>query len=553
MAGAPPSHMVAIDLVGGGVKVTARRVVFVVGDDARPRLPPSIDPSRLLRRLKAGQLDESPVHISADVLEVQQSRDGHDAAYVCRGGVVLTRGQQLRATAPTLTVDARTHEASSGPCKLQWAPARSLPQGWAAAMVARGLTRSRAAAASCRIDLRTGDWTCHDVDARLQRSWSKGAAAAPAAALVHADRLALSFAGAAGLRVSGDGSEWLPGPSHGNPPLGASRLQVLTRGKEALDSLRQARRTALETTLSRRAAPSATPAPPLPPPAPSLSAPSSLASPPRRVRSLCARLSPSARSVALRLPIPMPELRAASGVAPRVRLSASARVRLPVATRSTTSASHATVRARWDARRGASSSLTVRSLRDTTTATTTAPRATSRAETPSDALATTVMARELVLGRYASSRAASLGPLPSSISVPATPIPTSMPASPRSTGPRSSTTSPHGPAEARSGPLDRFMWRVRLPVGPRNAQLASLSCTHAMQVRCGQCPIGGTHNTSSTAMFSRNVLTHAGVYSHPRLLDFPRHDAPEWMERALPKLVWGVPRPRAFSRTSGPA
>ena len=62
-----------------------------------------------------------------DVLEVQQSRDGHDAAYVCRGGVVLTRGQQLRATAPTLTVDARTHEASSGPPVM---PPCDAPAGW---------------------------------------------------------------------------------------------------------------------------------------------------------------------------------------------------------------------------------------------------------------------------------------------------------------------------------------------------------------------------------------------------------------------------------------
>ena len=473
-----PAHkeMVALDL-GGNARVSARRVVFVVGDDARPHLLPSVDPSRLLRRLKAGQLDESPVHISTDVLEVQQSRDGQDAAYVCRGAVVLTRGQQLRATAPMLTVDARTQQASSGPCKLQWAPARSLPRGWAAAMVARGLTRSRAVAASCRIDLRTGDWMCHDVDARLQSSWSKGTAAAPATDRVHADRLALSFAGAAGLRVSGDDSEWLPAPPHGGPSLGQARLPLMARGREALESLRKAHQTGPQPSPSRRSKPGVASAPQLPlPAAPGLSPPQ------RTVRSLCARQSPSARSVALRLPIPTPELRMASEVAPRVRLSASARVRLPVSARSMTSASHATVRTRWDARRGAASTLTVRSLLRGATTETTTP------ETPGDALATADMARELVLGRYTSSRIASLGPLPSSISVPATPILTGTPASPPSTVHRLSTTSAHEPTPVRSGPLDRFMWRVRLPVGPRNAQLASLSCTHAVQVRCRRLP-----------------------------------------------------------------
>ena len=216
---------------------------------------------------------------------------------------------------------------------------------------------------------------CHDVDARLQSSWSKGRPH-PCHRSRHADRLALSFA-AAGLRVSGDDSNGcllrhtaaLPWPS-ATPAHGARQ--------EVSESLAKAHQTARQ--LSPAAAPRRA----------SLLRRSYLC---RRHRGFLHRSAPfgaCAHAESVGAPVALACLfRRQSSDGSEVATGApSASARVPADLRPQHDVSEPRHRPpRWDARRGAASTLTVRSLlRGAMTATTTP-------ETPGDALATADMAR----------------------------------------------------------------------------------------------------------------------------------------------------------------
>ena len=146
---------VALDV--RGVRLVARRVSVVISDDSRART------LSLHRRRAADTL--GPLLIKADVLELQQSRDGRDIAYVCRGRVDVQRGS-LRATTGVLTMDASAQTVQLGPCRLGWGPSAG-PQRWTLAGLAQIARRSRVSAKSCQVSLGTGDVLCGGVRAYL--------------------------------------------------------------------------------------------------------------------------------------------------------------------------------------------------------------------------------------------------------------------------------------------------------------------------------------------------------------------------------------------------
>ena len=204
---------VALDV--RGVRLVARRVSVVISDDSRART------LSLHRRRAADTL--GPLLIKADVLELQQSRDGRDIAYVCRGRVEVQRGS-LRATTGVLTMDASAQTVQLGPCRLGWGPSAG-PQRWTLAGLAQIARRSRVSAKSCQVSLGTGDVLCGGVRAYLPSygcsEWDGGKNR------IRADELSLRFpAGGPAMppRVEASGFTWLLQPSPpANSPVLAER------------------------------------------------------------------------------------------------------------------------------------------------------------------------------------------------------------------------------------------------------------------------------------------------------------------------------------------
>ena len=480
----PASRMrdgpVALDL--HGVRLVARRVSVIISDD--DRVPADRAHALSLQHRQRAAATLGPPLIKADVLELQQSRDGRDIAYVCRGRVEVQRGS-LRATTGVLTMDASAQTVLLGPCRLGWGPSAG-PQQWALAGLAQIARRSRVSAKSCQVSLGTGDVLCGDVRAYLPSyacsEWDDGKNR------IRADELSLRFPAdgpAMPSRVEASGFTWLlqSSPPANSPPLderspaglggavhkaggvralGFGKARWLRHNERSAAPWADRRSPELADTVTRTAD-----LEPLPKPAVTTSAA------PESVRRLTVRTAPTGHSIALRVPILSTRTLVPARQSPAVRAAVSVRVRVPRAANGP--AASAALRAKWGGARGDSLVATggLHLLREQNHAApaskaTKATKAAKATKARVAATATTTpsaMARELVLGRTTSSREASLGPLP-------------MPAG--SAGGVSLGTDAvheaveHTHAASASSPrsiLERFKWRVQLPVGDHRMTL----------------------------------------------------------------------------------
>lgn len=485
-----------------GVRLVARRVSVVISDDSRART------LYLHRRRAADTL--GPLLIKADVLELQQSRDGRDIAYVCRGRVEVQRGS-LRATTGVLTMDASAQTVQLGPCQLGWGPSAG-PQRWTLAGLAQIARRSRVSAKSCQVSLGTGDVLCGGVRAYLPSygcsEWDGGKNR------IRADELSLRFpAGGPAMppRVEASGFTWLlqPSPPANSPllaerspagldhntgrvrALGFGKARWLLHNQRPAASWAGCRSPGLANTVVRAAD-----LEPLPKPAVTTSA----------VRRLTVRTASTGHSIALRVPVLSTRTLVLARQPPAVRAAVSVRVRVPRAPNGP--AASAALRAKWGGGRSASVVATggLHLLREQNHAApaSKATKATKATEAKVAATATatpSAMARELVLGCTTSSRDASLGPLP-------------MPVA--SAGGGSLGTDAvheeveHTHAASASSPrsiLERFTWRVQLPVGE-----------HRMVLDGTQVRLGASVRPESSVVCSLIPLLHrsgcALVYGH---------------------------------------
>lgn len=500
---------VALDV--HGVRLVARRVSVIISDDDRVPTERALTLSHQHRRRAAATL--GPPLIKADMLELQQSRDGRDIAYVCRGRVEVQRGS-LRATTGVLTMDASAQTVLLGPCRLGWGPSAG-PQQWSLAGLAQIARRSRVSAKSCQVSLGTGDVRCGGVRAYLPSygcsEWDDGKNR------IRADELSLRFpAGGPAMppRVEASGFTWLLQPSSpaNSPflaersPAGLGRAVHKAGGVRALGLFGKARwllhnewsaaswagrrSPRLANTVTRT-----NDLEPLPKPAVTTSAA------PNSVRRLTVRSAPAGHSIALRVPILGTRTLVPARQSPAVRAAVSVRVRVPRAANGP--AASAALRAKWGGARSASLVATgglhlLRKQKHSAPAS----KATKATEARVAATATTTpsaMARELVLGT--SSREASLGPLP-------------MPVG--SAGGVSLGTDAvheaveHTHATSASSPpsiLERFTWRVQLPVGNHRMTL------DGTQVRLERaCALGELVVCSPLSLLHRSGC--ALVYGH---------------------------------------
>ena len=460
---------VALDV--HGMRVMARRVTVVISDDGRVSTDGATPISRQDRRRAAAL---GPPLIKADVLELQQSRDGRDHAYVCRGRVEIQRGS-MRATTSALTMDVSAHTMLLGPCRLGWGPTAG-PHRWTLAGLAQIARRSRVSAKSCRVSLRTGDVLCGDARAYLPgyacSEWDHGTNR------IRADELSLRFPASGPTmspRVEASGFTWLPRSSPpANSPHPAERTSAglgraghkaggagalgLDKARWSLHNERPAaswvahRLPGLAGSVTNTADLEELPKP----------AVRKSAAPHGSARRLTVRTAPTGRSIALRVPLLSTRTAVSARLSPAVRAVVSVRVRVPRAANG--QAASAALRAKWGGARGASLVATggLHLLREHTpavpdfkvakaTKAAAARIAATAASTPS------AMARELVLGRTTSFREASLGPLPMSVG----------PAGGASLGADAVTTSASSPRSV----LERFKWRVQLPVGDHRMTL----------------------------------------------------------------------------------
>jgi hypothetical protein len=532
---------VALDV--HGVRLVARRVSIIISDDDRVHRAHTL--SLQHRRRAAATL--GPPLIKADVLELQQSRDGRDIAYVCRGRVEVQRGS-LRATTGVLTMDASAQTVLLGPCRLAWGPSAG-PTQWTFAGLAQIARRSRVSAKSCQVSLGTGDVLCGGVRAYLPSygcsEWDDSKNR------IRADELSLRFpAGGPAMppRVEASGFKWLLQPSSpASSPLLAERspaglggavhkaggVRALGFGKARwlLHSERSAapwagrRSPRLASTVTRTVDLESLPKP----------AVTTSAAPNCRTRRLTVRTAPTGHSIALRAPILSSRTLVPARQSPAVRAAVSVRVRVPRAANGP--AASAALRAKWGGARSASLVATggLHLLREQNhaapaskaTKATKAPKATKPTEARVAATATTTpsaMARELVLGRTTSSREASLGPLP-------------MPAG--SAGGVSLDTDAvheaveHTHAISASSPrsiLERFAWRVQLPVGDHRMTLDGTqvrlerACAPGELVLCS--PISLLHRSGCALVYGHlgrpfSAVAPAALRSKSRALAVP--------------------------------
>ena len=418
---------VALDI--HGVRLVARRVSVGISDDDRVPADYARPLSLQHRRRAAATLGS--LLIKADVVELQQSRDGRDIAYVCRGRVEIQRGP-LRATTSVLTVDASAQTVLLGPCRLGWWPSAG-PQQWTLAGLAQFTRRSRVSAKSCRVSLRTGDVLCGDARAYLPgyacSEWEYGKSR------IRADELSLHFpAGVPAMlpSVEASGITWLPQPPADSSllaersPAGLGRAVHKVRGDRALGfgkarwSLHNERPVApwagrrspgLAGTVTDTAD-----LEPLPKPAATKRAA------PYSGRRLTMRTAPAGSSIALRVRVPIPSTRTLvpARLPPAVRVAVSVQLQVPRAANGP--AAFAALRAKWGGARGASlvAAGGLHLLREQTHPTpdskpTKAAKATEARVAATATATPSAMARELVLGRATSSRQATPGLLPMSV------------------------------------------------------------------------------------------------------------------------------------------